>query len=76
MRESNQKWLITYDDSPYIRKLYSFANIVPWSLVYGMKNVSENTENIGNELFIFNYDVNEKSVNEQFWVNQPILNFS
>jgi DNA adenine methylase len=30
--------LITYDDSPEIRKLFSFADIVEWELQYGMNN--------------------------------------
>ncbi len=57
MRESKHKWLITYDDSEYIRKLFSFANIIPWNLTYGMRNVNGNSNQKGKELFILNYDV-------------------
>lgn len=55
MKECKHKWLITYDDSEYIRELFSFANIIPWNLVYGMRNVSDNSDQNGKELFISNY---------------------
>lgn len=55
MKNCNHKWLITYDDSPYIRDLFSFANIMSWDLTYGMRNVNENSNQIGKELFISNY---------------------
>jgi len=55
MKNCKHKWLITYDDSEYIRDLFSFANITPWNLTYGMRNVSEDSDQIGKELFISNY---------------------
>lgn len=55
MKECKHKWLITYDDSEYIRELFSFANIIPWNLVYGMRNVSDKSDQNGKELFISNY---------------------
>ena len=55
MRNCRHKWLITYDDSNYIRELFSFANIIPWNLTYGMRNITENSDQIGKELFISNY---------------------
>ena len=55
MKNCKHKWLITYDDSEYIRNLFSFANIVPWNLTYGMRNVAENSDQKGKELFISNY---------------------
>ena len=55
MQKCNHKWLITYDDSEYIRELFSFANIIPWNLTYGMRNVATDSDQIGNELFISNY---------------------
>ena len=55
MQKCNHKWLITYDDSDYIRNLFSFANIIPWNLTYGMRNVATDSDQIGNELFISNY---------------------
>jgi len=38
MRRCQHQWLITYDDSPKIRELFSFATIVEWQLQYGMNN--------------------------------------
>lgn len=55
MRSCNHKWLITYDDSEYVRDLFSFARITPWELVYGMRNVTESSDQKGNELFISNF---------------------
>jgi len=64
MRKINHKWLITYDDSDYIRDLFSFANIISWDLTYGMRNVNKNSNQIGKELFILNYEINQNK-NEQ-----------
>lgn len=55
MKSCNHKWLVTYDDCEYIRDLFSFANIIPWDLTYGMRNVTENSDQKGKELFISNY---------------------
>lgn len=57
------KWLLTYDDSTFIRELFSFANIQNWNLTYGMKNVTANSNQKGNELFISNYEL--KSTEEK-----------
>jgi len=55
MKNCKHKWLITYDDSEYIRNLFSFANIIPWNLTYGMRNITEKSDQTGKELFISNY---------------------
>lgn len=67
LKKCNHKWLITYDDSPFIRELFSFANIMSWNLTYGMRNITPTSNQIGKELFISNYL--EKLPKE----NQPIL---
>lgn len=51
------KWLITYDDSSYIRGLFSFVTIQSWNLTYGMRNINNNSNQLGKELFISNYFV-------------------
>jgi DNA adenine methylase len=38
MKKCPHKWLLTYDDSTFIHKLFSFADITTWDLVYGMRN--------------------------------------
>jgi DNA adenine methylase len=55
MKNCNHKWLITYDDSEYIRELFAFANIIPWDLTYGMRNINADSDQKGKELFISNY---------------------
>jgi DNA adenine methylase len=55
MRKCPHRWLITYDDSPEIRKLFSFAKITEWSLQYGMNNYQQRSAAKGQELLIKNY---------------------
>ena len=55
MRQCQHKWLITYDDSPEIRKLFSFARIIEWTLQYGMNNYKQEFAAEGRELMIRNY---------------------
>jgi len=65
MKNCPHKWLITYDDSDYIRDLFSFASIIPWNLTYGMRNITENSDQTGKELFISNYLPSSKKVQER-----------
>src|SRR5690606_30031856 len=55
MKSCKHNWLITYDDSEYIRNLFSFAYIIEWDLTYGMRNVTDTSDQKGKELFISNY---------------------
>lgn len=55
MKNCKHKWLITYDDSKFIRELFSFAKIVSWDLTYGMRNITPESNQNGKELFISNY---------------------
>lgn len=48
-------WLITYDDSAYIRERFAFARIISWELQYGMNNFMQETAEKGREVFIRNY---------------------
>ena len=57
MKNCKHKWLITYDDSPEVRKLFSFAFICEWELQYGMNNYKQNKAAKGKELFISNYKI-------------------
>lgn len=65
MKHTNHKWLITYDDSDYIRDLFSFATIKTWDLTYGMRNVNKESNQIGKELFIYNYSL-KLDITKQF----------
>lgn len=55
MKKCKHKWLITYDDSEYIRELFSFAEISEWNIKYGMRNAGNQMDMNGKELFIKNY---------------------
>lgn len=55
LKKCPHKWLLTYDDSMFIRELYSFANISSWDLTYGMRNVTSNSNQREQELLISNY---------------------
>lgn len=55
MRKCNHSWLITYDDSPEIRRNFEFANIYDWQLQYGMNNYRQGKAEKGSELFISSY---------------------
>ncbi len=62
LQNTKHKWLITYDDSKYIRDLFSFAIIKEWDLTYGMRNVGRNGNQKGKELFISNYNIEDKRI--------------
>lgn len=55
LRKSAHHWLVTYDDSAPVRKLFGFAHLEPWALQYGMNNYRQDSAAIGQELFIRNY---------------------
>ncbi len=57
LKNCPHRWLLTYDDSPYIRELFSFANIEGWDLTYGMRNVTKSSKQAEKELIISNYDL-------------------
>lgn len=37
LRGCPHRWLVTYDDSPEIRRNFAFAHVYEWELQYGMK---------------------------------------
>jgi DNA adenine methylase len=55
MSRCPHRWLLTYDDSPKVRDLFSFANITEWTLQYGMNNYKQKGAAKGQELLIQNY---------------------
>jgi len=57
LKNCPHKWLLTYDDSPFIRELFSFANISEQTFTYGMRNVTKQSKQTEQELFISNYDL-------------------
>lgn len=59
IKECPHRWLITYDNCQYIKDLFSFAHIVEWSFSYGMRNQTPQSNQLGKELFIANYDLSK-----------------
>lgn len=57
VKKCQHKWMITYDDCPEIRELFSFAHIVGWEFQYGMNNYKQKTAAKGKELIITNYKI-------------------
>ncbi len=62
MKNCNHKWLITYDNCDYIKDLFSYAHISEWNLMYGMRNQTENSNQLGKEIFIANFEIDNKKV--------------
>ncbi len=63
MKKTKHKWMITYDDCPEVRNLFSFANIISWEFQYGMNNYKQKTAAKGKEVIITNYKP-EKSIKQ------------
>lgn len=55
-------WLITYDNSDYIKELYKDYFVVEWQLQYGMNNYKKKNSAKGEELLIANYDLREAEI--------------
>ena len=55
IKSTQHKWLITYDNSEEIRKLYKDYNLIEWELQYGMNNYKKTNAPKGKELIITNY---------------------
>ncbi|WP_233704057.1 hypothetical protein [Helicobacter mesocricetorum] len=61
LKQTNHKFLLTYDDSQIIRNLYKDFYILEWSLQYGMNNYKQEKANIGKELLISNFNLLQKN---------------
>ncbi|GIV05530.1 MAG: DNA methyltransferase [Fimbriimonadales bacterium] len=59
------RWLLTYDDSPFIRELYADYAQVRWTLQYGMNNYKQPCARAGRELFIANYPIQARDSSPQ-----------
>jgi len=55
----NNKVMLSYDDSPYIRELYKDYNIYSFDFVYSMTNTGGNLCKNGKEIVITNYNIDE-----------------
>ena len=57
LQNTNHKFLLTYDDSDYIRHLYKDFYLSEWHLQYGMNNYKQRSAKKGKELLIHNYPI-------------------
>ncbi len=57
VKNTSHKWLITYDNSEFIRDLYKDFPKIEWELQYGMNNYKKNNAAKGKELLIANFDI-------------------
>jgi DNA adenine methylase len=58
-KQCPHKWFITYDNCEYIRKLFSFANITEFEIMYGMRNTGQKQAGQKEtELLISNFNLN------------------
>jgi len=56
LKVCEHKWLITYDNSEYIKERYKDFYILDWELQYGMNNYKSKTAAKGKEVLIGNFD--------------------
>ncbi len=59
LKKCSHRWLLTYDNSTFIRELFSFAKIQNWDLTYGMRNVTKTSIQTESELIISNYELSK-----------------
>jgi DNA adenine methylase len=45
-------WFISYDNSKFVRELFSFAKQHAWQLQYGMNNSNKDSCSMGEELIV------------------------
>ncbi|GBC92214.1 Modification methylase DpnIIA [bacterium HR15] len=64
LSQTTHRWLLTYDDSPFIRGLYSDYTQVRWTLQYGMNNYKQPIARPGQELFIANYAIHVRGTSQ------------
>lgn len=57
LKSTKHKFLLTYDDSAFIRELYRDFYLCEWDLQYGMNNFKQTNAPKGKELLISNFDL-------------------
>lgn len=61
LKNTKHKFLLTYDDSPYIRELYKDFYLQEYSVQYGMNNFKQENAPKGAELLIANFRLENKN---------------
>ncbi len=77
VKECEHKVMITYDNSPYIRRLYANFYLLEWRLKYGMTNYGKDYLREGDELLITNYPLEEffKNLKTQHHISQKVAKY-
>lgn len=60
------RWLMTYDDSIVVRRMYKGCEIRPFKIPYTMAMKASEDALAGEELFIANYDISDKTSESLF----------
>ncbi len=61
LKSTAHRFLLTYDDSEYIRALYKDFFVKEFSVQYGMNNFKQTNAAVGRELLISNYEIFESA---------------
>lgn len=75
LKSCPHQWLITYDDSAYIRELFDFANITSWDMMYGMRNINATSNQKESELLISNFPIFETVKEELLLFAEPEMTY-
>ena len=59
LENCKHKWIMTYDDSEYIRNIYHNFEIIDWELQYGMNNYKQVCAKKGKEILISNFAIKD-----------------
>ncbi|WP_104722667.1 DNA adenine methylase [Helicobacter mesocricetorum] len=62
LKNIQHKFLLTYDDSPYIKNLYKDFYVCEYSVQYGMNNYKQEKANVGKELLISNFKFGKQNL--------------
>ncbi len=62
LKNTTHSFILTYDDCPEIKKLYSWANIYPVSWRYHTANSNKATRKMGQELIITNFKLDSRTI--------------
>lgn len=61
LKNTPHRFLLTYDDSEFIRELYQDFYLQTWHLQYGMNNYKQEKAHMGQELLISNFKLSKQN---------------
>lgn len=63
LKSTKHHFILSYDNIPYVKKLYKWANIVELTWLYNTSNLNGTKRKLGQELIITNWDFSKVSQN-------------